>query len=146
MHYKLRLYDFRKMMKRVLYISFVFILYFPCIILLLPKNFVNEFFVVFLISGVSLFPLSIFIALKNVYFNETIELCADSLVSRKFGEVKFDDLEKISFNAYRGLSVRLKLKNGFILGISPYSEFKTHASKEFLEFYTELQSKKSNHV
>lgn len=89
-------------------------------------------------------PLIMFVSIKSVYSKETIELKNDSFSSKKYGEVKLEDIKKLKLESYKGLKLRIYIKNGFVLGISPYSQFKTKADKEFMNFYIEFVKKYNN--
>ena len=128
-------------MTRLLLTIIPCILILPSIILILPNTISKEILVFVLISGVLIIPITVFLSIRGIYSKESVELHATILISKKFGKIKLYDLKKVKFETYKGLRIRLYLKNGLILGISPYNQFKTKASKEFLEFYNVLRLK-----
>lgn len=139
MHYKVLLYDYKKLMTRLLLTIIPCILLLPTIILILPDNISKGILSIVLISGALMIPLTMFISLRNLYSKETIELQTTMLISKRYGEINLNDLKKVKFETYKGLRIRLYLTNGQIIGLSPYNQFKANANKTFIEFYKDLK-------
>jgi hypothetical protein len=109
--------------------------------LILPDTITKEILAIVFISGVLMVPIVMFISVRSLYSKEIIELQNTMLISKRYGEINLNDLKKVRFETFKGLRIRLYLKNGLVLGISPYNQFKTDASKTFLDFYKELKLK-----
>lgn len=142
MHYKLLLYDYKKLMTRSLLTIIPCILLLPTIILSLPKNTSKDFFTFILIVGVVLIPILIYLSIKSQYSKETVEMKNASLITVKYGEIHLKDISKIKFETYRGLRIRLYMNNGLVIGISPFNQFSSKASEQFSSFYLELMKRK----
>lgn len=129
------------MMTRLLLVMITCVLFLPTIILILPHNLNKEILVTVLIIGILIIPTTIFLSIKGMYSKETVILQTTSFISEKYGEINLYDIKKMKFETYKGLRIRLYLKNGLVLGISPFNQFKSKASREFIEFYKELELK-----
>ena len=128
-------------MTRMLLIMITCILFLPTIILILPHNLNKEILATVLIIGILIIPITIFLSIKSMYSKETVLLQTTSFISEKYGEINLHDFKKMKFETYKGLRIRLYLKNGLVLGISPFNQFKSKAIREFIEFYKELELK-----
>jgi hypothetical protein len=141
MHYKLLLYDYKKLKTRLFLSIIPFVLFLFSIIYLLPHSLNRGIFVKIALLELLTIPLYFFLLLRRIYFKETILLNTVSIISEKFGEIRMSDIKKMKFETYKGLRIRLYLKNGLIVGISPFNQFKSDASRQFNEFYVELKLK-----
>lgn len=141
MHYKLLLYDQKKLMTRLLLTIIPCVLFLPSIILVLPASLNKEILSIIIILYILIILATLFLSLKGLFSKETIEVQTTSFVSKKFGEISLYDVKKMKFETYKGLRIRLYLKNGLVLGISPFNQFKSNAAHQFMEFYHGLKLK-----
>ncbi len=139
MSYKVLLVDHKKMTLRLILSIVAYLLILPAIILFLPQNIDKTFLLLIEIIGILLIPLSLFLSLRSSYSKENIELDETSIITKKFGQIKFSDILFWKIESFNGMRIQLHLMNGFKLTITQSNQFSKSANKEFLEFYMNFQ-------